>query len=85
MAFFECNDLRILLSIPESKQYDHPSSIVYFNVEEIQSSYEELQERGVTFQGEPHMISKMGETEVWMAFFRDPDGNTHAILSEVAV
>lgn len=62
MAFFECNGTRILLSIPEEEQYDHASSIFYFSVDDIQSSYEQLQTRGVTFQGEPHMIARLGET-----------------------
>ncbi len=38
---------------------------------------------GVTFIDEPHLIAKMGQTETWMAFFKDGEGNTHAIMSEV--
>jgi catechol 2,3-dioxygenase-like lactoylglutathione lyase family enzyme len=30
MAFLDCDGIRILLSVPEIKQFDHPSSIVYF-------------------------------------------------------
>lgn len=29
MAFFECNRLRLLLSLPEKEEFDHPSSIIY--------------------------------------------------------
>ncbi|HEU5139774.1 MAG TPA: VOC family protein, partial [Bacillales bacterium] len=83
MAFFECNGLRLLLSIPENDQFDHPSSTLYFQVEDIQASYRELVNRGVTTLGEPHMIAEMDGIETWMAFFKDPDENIHALMSEV--
>lgn len=83
MAFFECNGLRLLLSIPESDQYDHASSILYFQVDDIQKSYHTLLERGVSFPDQPHMIAKMGNTETWMAFFKDPDENILVLMSEV--
>lgn len=83
MAFFECNGTRLLLSVPENELYDHPSSIIYFQVDDIEDAYRTLCERGVTFTGEPHMIAKMDNTETWMAFFKDPDLNIHALMSEV--
>ncbi len=38
--------------------------------------------RGVKFDDEPHFIAKMPDHEVWLASFRDPDGNTLALMSE---
>jgi len=38
---------------------------------------------GVTFDDEPHLIAKMPDHELWMAFFRDPDRNLLALMSEV--
>lgn len=85
MAFFNCNGIRLLLSIPENQEFDHKSSIVYFQVEDINHSYEKLSGLDVQFDGKPHIVAKMGQTETWMAFFKDPDGNTHALMSEVQV
>ncbi|WLD93311.1 VOC family protein [Alkalihalobacillus sp. AL-G] len=85
MAFFDCNGIRLLLSIPEKEEFDHPSSIVYFQVENIHQSFDNLVTEDVTFVGKPHMAAKMGQTETWMAFFKDPDGNTHALMSEVQI
>ena len=85
MAFLECQGIRLLLSIPEKKEFDHPSSIIYFQVDDMTAAYEELTAKNVAFMDEPHLIAKMGNTETWMAFFKDPDGNTHALMSEVAV
>ncbi|MBY0158743.1 VOC family protein [Paenibacillus lautus] len=85
MAFFECNGIRIILSIPEGPEFDHPSSVFYFNVDNISSAYDTLINRNVQFLSKPHKIAEMGQTETWMAFFHDPDQNVHALMSEVPV
>jgi methylmalonyl-CoA/ethylmalonyl-CoA epimerase len=41
-----------------------------------------LLRKEVTFIDEPHLIAKMGQTETWMAFFKDSEDNTHALMSE---
>ncbi|MFF2449504.1 VOC family protein [Neobacillus sp. NPDC058068] len=83
MAFFECNGLRLLLSLPEQEQFAHPSSVIYFQVADIKESYQGLVEKGVNFIDEPHIVAKMGHTETWMTFFKDTEDNTHALMSEV--
>jgi methylmalonyl-CoA/ethylmalonyl-CoA epimerase len=83
LAFFDCNGVRLLLSINENEQFPDRSSVLYFQVEDIKQSYEELLEKGVTFIDEPHFIAKIGNTETWMSFFNDTEGNIHALMSEV--
>lgn len=83
MAFLECNGLRLLLSLPEKEDYAHSSSVIYFEVENIKDTYKDLVEKEVTFIDEPHVVAKMGQTETWMTFFKDTEGNTHALISEV--
>ncbi|MEH7273557.1 VOC family protein [Neobacillus vireti] len=85
LAFFESNGTRLLLSLPENEEFAKASSILYFQVEDIYASYEELSSKEVTFIDEPHLIAKMGQTETWMAFFKDDEGNTHALMSEIQV
>jgi len=29
------------------------------------------------------MVAKVGQIETWMTFFKDTEGNTHALMSEV--
>ena len=41
-----------------------------------------LSGRAVSFLGEPHLIAKMPDHELWMAFFKDTEGNTLALMSE---
>jgi predicted enzyme related to lactoylglutathione lyase len=85
MAFFDCNGVRLVLSLPEQKQFTNASSVLYFQVDDITVSYIQFKEKGVSFIDEPHLIAKMGSTETWMVFFNDTEGNTHALMSEVAV
>ena len=83
LAFFDCNGLRLLLSPPEKEEFAHASSIVYFQVDNIQEAYADLLEKEVSFIDEPHLIAKTGDTETWMAFFKDTEDNTHALMSEI--
>lgn len=85
MAFFDCQGLRLMLSLPEKEQYAHASSVIYFQVEDIHGAYEELTKKGVSFVDQPHVVAKMNNTETWMVFFTDTEKNTHALMSEVSV
>ncbi|QBP43201.1 VOC family protein [Paenisporosarcina antarctica] len=85
MAFFECNGQRLLLTIPEKDEFANSSSVIYFQVENIKDTYEELIKKGVSFIDQPHVVAKMNQTETWMTFFKDTEGNTHALMSEVKI
>ncbi|HKV11953.1 MAG TPA: VOC family protein [Thermoanaerobaculia bacterium] len=83
MAFFDCGGIRLMLGVPEEAEFDHPGSVLYFKVDDIQATYSAFKDRGVEFRGEPHLIARMPDHELWMAFFRDSEGNTLALMSEV--
>ena len=83
LAFLTCGDVRLMLTKPESDEFDHPSSTLYFRVDDIEAARAELVERGVPFEDEPHLIARMPDHELWMTFFRDPDRNLHGLMSEV--
>ncbi|KQL35207.1 VOC family protein [Psychrobacillus sp. FJAT-21963] len=83
LAFFECEGTRLLLSRPETEEFNHPSSVLYFQVKDLNGEVTRMKEAGATFIDEPHMVAKIGEVETWMAFFKDTEGNTHALMSEI--
>ena len=83
LSFFDCGSVRLLLGVPEKPEFDHPSSILYFAVDDLQVAYRALAARGVRFTDEPHLIAEMPDHELWMAFFEDSEGNTLALMSEV--
>lgn len=82
LAFFDCGGVWLMLSPPE-KEFDHPGSVLYFEVDDIESSHRILAGRGFEFIDAPHRIADVGPFEVWMTFFRDPDGNPLALRSEI--
>ncbi|NOU73275.1 VOC family protein [Paenibacillus sp. LMG 31458] len=83
MAFFDCNGIRLMISLPEKPEFNHPGSVIYYKVGDIKQVYEAFLERGVSFISEPHMVANMGSFDIWMAFFWDTEGNTLAITSDV--
>lgn len=84
LAFFDCDGLRLMLSLPEKPEFDHPSSILYFKVDNIQQATKTLTDRGVHFEEQPVCIANMGTYDLWLAAFRDSENNLLALMSEVA-
>ena len=83
LAFFDCGGVRLMLSRPEKPEFDHPSSILYFVVPDIQAAHLRMKASGVHFEDEPHMLAKMPDHDLWMTFFRDSEGNLMGLMSEV--
>ena len=72
-----------MLDAAENSPSEKYSSVIYYKVSDINSAFDTLSKRGVSFEKQPHLIAKMPDHELWMAFFRDPDGNLLALMSEV--
>jgi len=83
LAFFDCGGVRLMLDVPEKPEFDHPSSILYFAVPDINAAHGQMAGKGVRFEDEPHMIAKMPDHDLWMTFFRDSEQNLLALMSEV--
>jgi methylmalonyl-CoA/ethylmalonyl-CoA epimerase len=52
-------------------------------VADIQSTHARLVQRNVKTEGEPHVVAKMPDHDLWLAEFRDSEGNIMALMSEV--
>jgi len=83
LSFFDCDGVRLMITKPEEKDFQHPGSVLYFKVRDITTAYEGFKERGVQFIDAPHLIAPMPDHDLWMTFFRDPDGNTLALMGEM--
>ena len=70
-----------MLTTPEP-EFDHPGSVIYFGVDDIQEAHAALAARGVLFPGAPHKIATLADREVWLADFNDTEGNSLALMSE---
>ena len=82
VAFFDCGGVRLMLDAAAEGEFSHPGSILYYKVDDIGAVHADLQDNGVEFLGAPHMIVKMPDHELWMAFFKDGEGNTLALMHE---
>ena len=82
LAFFDCGGVRLMLDVPEDKEFARHASVLYFKVQDIDVAYQDLKAAGVTFRGEPHLIARLPDHELWMAFFDDTEGNTLALMHE---
>lgn len=83
LAFFDCAGIRLMLSPPARPEFDHPSSIIYFNVDDIQLAFTTLSERGVKFEEKPIFVANMGSYDLWIGSFRDSEDNLLALMSNV--
>lgn len=84
MAFFDCGGIRLYLGKPEKEEF-RSNPLIYYRVDSIQDAYQTLQDRGVAFDGEPHVVHKTESMELWMVGFKDPEGNSLVLMSEVPI
>lgn len=82
LSFFDCSGVRLLLEKANDPSSTAHTSPIYFSCADIALGVRELEQRGVTFTSKPHLIARMEDHDLWMAFFEDPDGNTLALMHE---
>jgi methylmalonyl-CoA/ethylmalonyl-CoA epimerase len=82
MAFFQCGDIRFMIGA-SGESSPRGGTLLYFKAPDIQNVHESLKEKGVVFHQRPHLVAKMPDHELWIAFLKDPDENILGIMSEV--
>ena len=83
MAFFDCGGVRIMMGVADRPELDHPASIIYYKVDDIEKVAEVFKARGVEFILDPHLVAPMPTYDLWLADFKDSEGNILALMSEV--
>jgi methylmalonyl-CoA/ethylmalonyl-CoA epimerase len=83
MAFFDCGGIRLMLGIADRPEIDHIASVIYYKVDDIERVYELFKAAGVEFIIKPHLVAAMPTYDLWLADFRDSEGNILALMSEV--
>ena len=82
MAFFQCGAIRLMIGLSEETA-PIGGTILYFKVQDLQKAHSELMTHGVVFLQPPHLVARMPDHELWMAFLKDTEGNTLGLMSEV--
>src|SRR5262245_59093924 len=82
MSFYQAGGVRLLVGVPPADQPRQRGSAIYFQVADIHAAYRTLTERGVQFGAPPHVVHRTPTMELWLTEFRDPDGNSLALMCE---
>ena len=83
LAFFNCGGTRLMLTTLQGKEEDHHTSVIYYQVADIQATTDLLKSKDVAFEREPQFAAKMEDHDLWIGFLRDPDNNLVGIMAEV--
>lgn len=79
LAFFEVGGVWLMLSPAELPEFDHPASILYFDVADIVAVHATMKQKGAAFRSEPHVVHRDGNRELWLSDFQDSEQNTYAL------
>src|SRR5258708_33110103 len=82
MVFFQCGAIRLMIGLAEEAG-PMGGTILYFKVEDIKAAHGVLKEKGVVFVQPPHLVARMPDHELWIAFLKDTESNTLGLMSEV--
>jgi methylmalonyl-CoA/ethylmalonyl-CoA epimerase len=83
LAFFDCGGVRLMLSRPEGRDAGRSASVVYYVVADLSATHAALLARGADVVQPPHLIARLPDHDLWMAFLRDSEGNLLGLMSEV--
>jgi methylmalonyl-CoA/ethylmalonyl-CoA epimerase len=82
LLFFDCAGIRLMIGRSDDAAEVARASTLYFRCADLALAFAELSRRGVDFVDAPHRIAEMEDHDLWMAFFRDPDGHLMALMQE---
>lgn len=82
LTFFDCAGVRLMIEMAHAPEDISRASVIYFRCADIALAVRELERRDVVFTSKPHLIAKMDDHDLWMAFFTDPDGHALALMQE---
>jgi len=83
LAFFDAGGVRLMLGKGETPEIDHPGSILYYLVPDIQAAHTTLVSKGVEVLREPALIAPMPDHDLWISDYKDSEDNIFALMSEV--
>ncbi|MBA4138719.1 MAG: glyoxalase [Opitutus sp.] len=82
LSFLEVGGVRLMITRPSAPELDHAASVFYYSVADLETAHAAIKARGAREERPPGLTAKMPDHELWTSFFRDPDGNLFALMSE---
>ncbi|SRR5258706_11540383 len=82
MGFFQTGSIRLMLGLePDAEKRKH-TSILYFQVANAAAAEQQLRAQGVEIISPAHLVARMHDHELWLAFFRDSEGHMMGLMAE---
>ena len=82
VAFFDVAGVRLMLGQAEPPALNPAGTFLYFESTDLDADFAALKSAGAQVEQAPHFVAKLGAKDLWMAAFRDPDGNVFELMSE---
>ncbi len=82
LAFMAIGPVRLMLTQPQGAGMVGQNSVLYLQCQQIEAEYLQLQAAGIVGEKSPYCAAQMGDYDLWLAFFRDPDGNLLDLIEE---
>ena len=82
LAFFDLGGVRLMISLPSAPELDHPPSLFYYRVSDLEGVHAALTARGVREERPPGLAARMPDHELWTSFLRDSDNHLFALMCE---
>ena len=83
MAFFDLGGIRLMLG--QASAENPASTFLYYKVDDIHAAFATLKGRGVPVVEDPELAHRTPQMELWLAQFKDMDGNPVVLMSEKKV
>ena len=68
-----------MIAGPEGGEPVKGNSTLYFTVSSVDDVFAQAK---LDWHDKPHLIAKMPDHELWMVFFKDPEGNLMGFMEE---
>lgn len=82
MAFFDCGGVRLMLARPSEPRFDHPASVLYYAVADVDETWRQCVARGAVAEREPQCVHAGATSDMWMGFLRDTEDNVFALVEQ---
>lgn len=83
MSFFDVAGMRLMIALDKDRPSVRPTSILYFDAPDFETSLVRLKASGVTLEGPVETVQRTAGGELKLQQFKDPDGNSLAIMGLV--
>lgn len=82
LGFVDLGSVRLYVRpVNGAAELEH-ASVLYLRTIDLNASLEALEERGAAVHEEAHVVARMPDHDLWLAFIKEPDGRLIGLMEE---